>query len=313
MPRFLLAALAGLLLAACAHTAAGDMTDTDMTDRRFIEAAGIPVHVKAWAAPASPRAEIFMIHGASEDLGTFEPTVAPLLQAQYALSAYDRPGLGYTAKRPPRADRLGEQAEVAAQAIRTLGLNRPIVLAHSYGGAVALRLALDHPDLVSGLVLIAPVAYPWPGGVAWHYHLSGAPVVGPVFNVLIQPFAGGAARSGVSNAFGDVVPPASYFTTAGVDRATSPRALGANAKDVLALEREVIAQSPRYAEIKVPVGLMSGDKDTVVSLQIHSEALTRVLPTSRLIVIPGAGHLPHEVAPSELEALVDWVAMSRKP
>jgi len=67
--------------------------------------------------------------------------------------------MGYTSDRPPGSDTLELQAKVAVGVIEQLGLKKPIVVAHSYGGAVALRLALDRPDLVGGLVLIAPVAY----------------------------------------------------------------------------------------------------------------------------------------------------------
>ena len=60
-------------------------------------------------------------------------------------------------------------------------MTRAIVVAHSWSGALATAYALDHPGAVAGLVLLAPVTHPWPGGIAWYYHVVTAPIVGPLF------------------------------------------------------------------------------------------------------------------------------------
>jgi pimeloyl-ACP methyl ester carboxylesterase len=278
--------------------------DGDAGAARFIDAEGVRVHV----AQRGAGEDVLLIHGASSDMGVFEPTVVPLLQSRFRVTAYDRPGMGFTAARPPHAETLGVQAKVAAGVIDRLGLNRPIVIGHSYGGSVALRLALDHPGKVGGLVLIAAVAYDWPGGVSWHLHWSSNPVIGTLFNQLLtRPFIDTAMRSGTLNAFAPSALPADYLVRAGVMRAARPSAMRANSHDVTALKREIIAQQARYSAIKIPVAILAGDGDTVVSSMIHSVKLAQILPNARIDVLQGVGHLPHEASPERFAKLVDWV------
>ncbi|MBU6318813.1 MAG: alpha/beta hydrolase [Alphaproteobacteria bacterium] len=271
---------------------------------RFVEVEGTKVHVDQ----EGDGPDLFLIHGASSDMAVFRPSVAPRLARRYRLSAYDRPGLGRTASRPARAHTLEVQARVAAGVIEALELRRPLVLAHSWGGAIALRLALDRPDLTAGLILVAPVAYEWPGGVSWHLYWSGHPLVGPLFNhVIARPFLSSAIRAGVAGTFHPLSPPDTYVETARVMRAARPGAMAANGRDLLAAKAEIRAQQGRYPEIQRPVAVLSGDRDTVVRTSIHTSQLSKSLRLVRAEVLEGVGHVPHEAAPDRLEALVDWV------
>lgn len=296
------AAAAGLGLAACAsYPSAGP-------DMNFVEAAGVKTHIQTWGA-GEP---VFLIHGASSHIGTWEPTIVPMLKERYFVSAYDRPGMGYTTDRPQGADTLALQAQVAAGVIERLGLTRPVVVAHSWGGAVALRLALDRPDLLSGLVLIAPVAYEWPGGVDWYNYWSANPLSGWLFNnVIAQPFAGASVKSGMEGAFAPSVPPDGWLEAARVSLAARPESLRANGEDLVAAKREVTAQQARYPEIKVPVAILVGDGDRVVSPSIHAMHLAQVLPNARIEVLRGVGHLPHEASPESFRKLFDWVESAK--
>jgi pimeloyl-ACP methyl ester carboxylesterase len=299
-----LAASAMLASAACASIA-----PADVSAMRFVEAGGVHTHVEQWGQ-GEP---VLLIHGASSDLGVWEPTIVPRLEGRFQLSAYDRPGMGYTAQRPADANTLAEQARVAAGVIDQLHLTKPIVVAHSWGGAVALRLALDYPDKVGGLILIAPVAYEWPGGVSWHLYWSSNPVIGGLFNnVLVPPFSAAAIKSGVAGAFAPSPVPEGYLETAGSARAVRPSALHANSLDMISAKREVIAQQARYPEIKIPVALMTGDSDSVVSPSIHSVQLAQTLPNARIDVLQSVGHLPHEASPERFEKLLDWVRSEMK-
>jgi pimeloyl-ACP methyl ester carboxylesterase len=277
------------------------------TSRRFVEAGGIQAHVAEWGA-GDP---VLLIHGASSDMGVWAPTIVPMLRDRFRVAAYDRPGMGFTAQRPPRAETLEAQSRVAAGVIDRLGLAKPIIVGHSWGGAVTLRLALDWPDLIGGLVLIAPVAYEWPGGVSWHLHWSSKPVIGDFFNhVVTRPFASAAVRSGLAGAFGPSPVPQDYLETAASLRAARPAAMRANSLDMIAAKREIIGQQSRYRDIAAPVAMLAGDGDTVVSTMIHSVKLAQTLRNARLDVVQGAGHLPHEAAPDRFLKLLEWVRAS---
>jgi pimeloyl-ACP methyl ester carboxylesterase len=275
---------------------------------RHIQACGVRTHIAQWGAGD----DVLLIHGASSDLGVFVPTVVPLLSPHMKLTAYDRPGMGLTVERPRDAERLEVQASIAAGVIDALDLKRPVVIAHSYGGAVALRLALDHGDRIGGLVLMAPVAYGWPGGVSWHLNWSVNPLIGGLFNhLLTRPFVQAAARSGTVAAFAPSRMPDGYIERAGVMRAVRPAAMYASARDVTNLKREVVAQQDRYPALSMPVAILVGDGDTVVSPTIHALRLAKTLPNARIEVLSGVGHLPHEARPEAVLKLVEWVRAAR--
>jgi pimeloyl-ACP methyl ester carboxylesterase len=277
---------------------------------KFVETAGFSTHVETWGPTSG--APLLLIHGAFSHIGTWEPTIVPMLKNEFLLAAYDRPGMGFTKERPAGSDTLTKQAAVAAGVIEQLGLKTPVVVAHSWGGAVALRLALDRPDLIGGLVLIAPVAHEWPGGVDWHFHWSSNPLVGGLFNtVLAQPFAGAAVKKGMSNAFRPGIPPDGWLEGSRVAMAAEPGPLRANAEDMVAAKREVTAQQARYPGIKMPVAILAGDGDGVVSSTIHSLRLAQALPNARIEVLRGVGHLPHEASPESFRKLLDWVRSQR--
>src|SRR5260370_16242159 len=66
------------------------------------------------------------------------------------------------------------------EALEKLGVGPAILVVHSWSGALGARMALDHPRRVAGLVMLAPVAYPWRGGVGWYTKLVAIPVIGPL-------------------------------------------------------------------------------------------------------------------------------------
>ena len=295
-----LAVMALLALAGCAS-----YPKDDVSQMRFVEAAGVRTHVASWGS-GEP---VLLIHGASSHIGTWRPTIVPMLSQSYLVAAYDRPGMGYTTDRPKGSDTLDLQAKVAAGVIEQLGLKTPIVVvAHSWGGAVALRLALDRPDLARGLVLIAPVAYQWEGGVDWYNYWSANPLSGWLFNnLLAQPFAGGSVKSGTAAAFAPTKVPDGWMDKAEVSLAARPESLRANGEDLVSAKREVIAQQDRYPQLKIPVAIMVGDHDRVVLADVHGLKLAQVLPNARIEVVQGTGHLPHEAAPERFRKLFDWV------
>jgi pimeloyl-ACP methyl ester carboxylesterase len=87
--------------------------------------------------------------------------------------------------------------------------------------------------------------------------------------------------------------------------------LQANGEDLVAAKREVIGQQDRYPQLEIPVAILVGDHDDVVSPTIHALKLAEKLPNVRLDVVQGAGHLPHEAAPDRFKKLFDWVETSK--
>ncbi|MFZ4121675.1 MAG: alpha/beta fold hydrolase [Caulobacterales bacterium] len=251
---------------------------------------------------------VLAIHGASANARELWGPLQPLLQDTFRFVAMDRPGYGHSS-RPARAHQLATQARLAAGVIEAAGAGPAIVVAHSLGGATALRLALDRPDLVAGLVLVAPASHPYPGGNAWHAYLASVPVLGWLFAASVVPIVGPMqAGPGAVNVFAPAPVPANYSAEAGVMLLFRPGMFCANARDITATKAEFAAQVPRYAEIQAPTVIISADKDRVVPPQIHAQALMQVMRAGELVTLAGVGHMPHRLRPDVVAAAVRRIA-----
>jgi pimeloyl-ACP methyl ester carboxylesterase len=130
---------------------------------RFVQVGGGRLHVIE-AGPAAPLGTVVLLHGASGNAADPMLALGQKLSGRYRVLAVDRPGHGWSDRIDGQAAASpARQAALIAEALRALGVGRAVVVAHSWAGAVAPNLALDHADVTGGLVLFAPVTHPWPG------------------------------------------------------------------------------------------------------------------------------------------------------
>jgi pimeloyl-ACP methyl ester carboxylesterase len=220
----------------------------------------------------------------------------------------DRPGHGWSTRENLLDSTPEPQARMIAQALQKLGINSAIFVAHSWSGALALRIALDHPDRVAGLVMLAPVAYPWPGGVSQYNYIVTTPVIGPLLTYTVTlPLGLMIADSGTRSVFAPQAMPANFVKDSATRLLLRPREFLANARDLVTLRAAMAEQAPRYGNITVPISIIAGDADKTVSTHIHSQPLAKTVRNTRLAVLPGVGHMIQYAAPdlviSEVEAM----------
>ncbi len=197
---------------------------------------------------------------------------APRLEAHFRL-------LRFSYSAGSEEDQYRALADSVARAAQAAGVERCLVLCESFGGAVGLQLALDHPALVRGVMVVNSFAhYSKPGRL----HLSRllAPFVPKVFfragRHLFAPFTlfGKRSASSALQAFRQLG--GAYFDEAFMRR------LGM-------LER--LDLRPRLAEIRQPVSLFAGDRDRIVASVDCLRAMATALPNAQFEIIPGGGHL----------------------
>jgi len=293
---------AGAVLAERAHPAQGRMVDVD----------GARLHVVELGPPgATP---IVMLHGASSNLEVMRP-LADRLAQRHRVILLDRPGHGWST-RSSLADSTPEpQARMIAEALTKLGVPPSIVVAHSWSGALALRLALDHPGRVAGLTMLAPVAYPWPGGVSQYNYAVTAPVIGPLLaHTVTLPLGLLLAESGSRSVFAPQAMPEGFVKDSATRLLRRPREFVANAWDLVTLRAAMAEQAPRYKDIAAPITIIAGNVDKTVSTHIHSQPLAKTAKNTRLIVLEGVGHMIQYAAPelvvAEIEAMADGLSRS---
>src|SRR3979411_1138075 len=146
----------------------------------MIEVAGAKLHVVDIGPRDAAGPPVVMIHGASSNLQTMRQPLGEMLAANHRVILIDRPGHGWSTRARSDYSTPAIQGKMIDEALEKLGVGRAILVVHSWSGALGARIALDYPQRVAGLVMLAPVAYPWPGGVGWYNKLVTTPVIGPL-------------------------------------------------------------------------------------------------------------------------------------
>lgn len=278
---------------------------------KFVEMGGVRLHVVDLAprgAPAADGLPVLLLHGASGNLEEIKLALGDSVSAHRHAIFVDRPGHGWS-ERPESDASPARQADLIAKLLDRLGVDRAIIVAHSLAGTVATALALDHPARVAGLVLLAPVSHPWTTGIAWYYTAAAAPFAGPLFAWTVAlPVGILVTDLSVAAVFKPQTPPKDYVKLAGISLVLRPNNFLANAHDVAGLLAFVTRQAPRYAGISAPTIIIFGESDSVVSPKIHGRELVSVLPDSKLVLLPGVGHMVHYAAPERVFAAIEEVA-----
>ena len=251
-------------------------------------------------------APVILIHGASGNLRDMTASLAPALEGHTRVVAIDRPGHGWSMRGPhPDISDPAMQARAIHDAARKLGIERPVVLGHSWGAAVAAAYALEFADEISGVLLLSGALYPWPGDIAWYHKVVGAPFAGDAFlRTLTVPGGSLLAAAGVKGNFHPDPAPEGYAGTIGLPLLFRPSHFRANSADTAGLKARLAVQSLRYAEIAVPTIIVTGNADYTVSPKIHSYAFHKAVAGSELVKLKGAGHMPHH---SRRDVVVDAV------
>jgi pimeloyl-ACP methyl ester carboxylesterase len=249
---------------------------------------------------------IVIIHGASSNLETMRQPLGDLLAQQHRVILIDRPGHGWSPRKRLDDSTPAIQGRMIEEALEKLGLGPAIFVVHSWAGALGARMALDYPQRVAGLLMLAPVAYPWRGGVGWYNKLVTTPVIGPLLVYTITlPLGYFLTESGARNVFLPQIMPTDFVESTATLLLLRPREFLANAQDLVTLKAAVAEQAPRYGHIRVPAVVITGDADKTVSPTIHSRPFAAALPDAKLIVLPGVGHIVQNAAPELVAREID--------
>jgi pimeloyl-ACP methyl ester carboxylesterase len=279
----------------------------------MIEVAGATLNVVDIGPRDAPGPPVVLIHGASSNLEAMRKPLGDMLAAKYRVILIDRPGHGWSTRAREDDSTPAIQGRMFEEALEKLGGGPAILVVHSWAGALGARMALDYPHRVAGLVMLAPVAYPWPGGVGWYNEVVTMPVIGPALAYTITlPLGFFLAEPGARNVFLPQTMPENFIGNTATPLLLRPREFLANARDLVTLKAAVREQAPRYAEIKAPTVVISGDVDKTVSTDIHSRPFAASVPGARLIVLPGVGHMVQNAVPDlvmrEIDAMIGQAA-----
>lgn len=276
---------------------------------RFVDVGGPGAPVRLHVRDPGRGVPVVLLHGNPGFLQDFAPDdtagLFTMLARSYRVLAVDRPGHGYS-DRPSTAGVVpAEQARLLHAALGRLGVEQPILVGHSWGGALALTYALAYPGAVRGLVLVGTRAYPHPSDGGALYAALRAPVVGPLLaHTLMRPFGGRVLDAGLAGAYApDPVPP---------DHRASARALwlrpgqvAATVWDTRLLNEALRTTSGAYGRLAMPVVILVGDRD---GGRAESRRLAGEVPGAELAVVDGVGHHLPRARPAAIVTAVGRVA-----
>jgi len=283
---------------------------------RQIDVTGAALNVVELGPRDAAGPPILLLHGASSNLETLRKPLGEMLARHHRVILIDRPGHGWSPRDREMDSMPAVHARMIEEALAKLNTGPVIVVVHSLAGALGARMALDYPERVAGLVMLAPVTHPWFGGVGWYNNVVTMPVIGRLLaHTITLPLGLMLAEQGARNVFLPQAMPENFVKGTATPLLLRPREFLANARDLVTLKQAVAEQAPRYAAIRTAVTVIAGDVDKTVSTSIHSRPFAATVPNAKLILLPGVGHMIQNAAPdlvaSEIEAMTARIGQGK--
>ena len=227
------------------------------------------------------------------------------LAADYRVIAFDRPGFGHSERPRSRIWTPAAQAALIAGAMSELKAGGAVVVGHSFGTLVAAELALGHRSLVSRLVLLGGYFFPSARADVLFASPPAIPVVGDVMRYTVSPLLGAALVPVVNKqVFSPAPVPERWMEEFPIEMTLRPSQIRAAAAEAGLMVPAAVSLAPRLPELDLPMTIIAGDGDKLVTMEDQSARLHEALPQSRFIPVEGSGHMVHHSATNEVVAAI---------
>lgn len=307
--RYLLAGIGGFAGAAVAYKLLSRPTEIDWESyakqihhpesSRFTEVDGLRIHYQEFGEPAAK--PLVLIHGYSASTFTWSFAAPFLAQKGFRVFVVDLIGFGLSEK-PAWSDyTIDSQARMIVRFMNRVGIGRAVLVGSSYGGAIALSVALDNPERVEKLVLAGAVCNDEIKNLPLT-RMATTPLLGEVMTPFLtssKTYVRARMRNSLHSANYHLIDETRLSSVMQpLQAADSHRSLLLTLKNWHAARLERDAKNVTQATL-----LVWGEEDQTVPLR-HGRFLHREIPDSKLIVFKNCGHIPHEEYPSEFVHLV---------
>lgn len=261
---------------------------------RFVQTSAGLVHV----VEQGDGPPIILVHGLGGQIGNYSYGVIERLAGDYRVIAIDRLGAGYSQPMPTAFNGVRRHAAIVAEVMAALDVGPALIVGHSLGGAVSLALTLDHPELVRGLSLIAPLTavqleppapfrglkLPYP----WQRRLMG--------NTLAIPLSITQRKATLAALFGPETAPVDFPTRGLGLLSLRPAAFIGAATDMVHANDDIPHLTERFGDIAVPVRVLFAREDRILDPELHGGGLVNAIAGARLTLMEG-GHMIPVTAP----------------
>jgi pimeloyl-ACP methyl ester carboxylesterase len=264
---------------------------------QFVELDGLSVHLRDQGRRDDPE-PIVLLHGTSASLHTWEGWVTELAKQRRVISL-DLPGFGLTGPFPDGDYRLERYTVFLLTLLDRLQVPRAVLVGNSFGGQLAWRFALAHPERSARLVLVDAAGYPRNAeSVPIGFRLAGVPALAPVMSRLL-PRA--MIESSLRNVYGDP----DKVDDELVERYYQLTLREGNRQAL----RQRFAQAPsgelheRIGELQLPTLIIWGGRDRLIPPD-NAERFAADIAGSQLVLFDDLGHVPQEEDPQRTVAVL---------
>ena len=251
--------------------------------------------------------DIVFIHGAHINLRDWVFANRPLSILDSRSIYIDRPGFGYS-ERDDTEWNAERQADQARAYLKKITGKNPILVGHSWGAIVAMTWAAKYPDEVKGIISIGGLNMPF-YGVSKIVNDIG--VINLVYELYFSNVARkvdrGSIKKFASRMFRPQDIPAGYLDYIGSDLSRRLSTMKANKSDLSVTSNALDRNFALYNNMEMPVEIIHGEKDFLLPIKNHAVAFNKVMPNSRLHILPKVGHMAHHFASKEISDSISYI------
>jgi pimeloyl-ACP methyl ester carboxylesterase len=255
---------------------------------------------------------VVLIHGNPGSYEDYTLAVVERLSQAYHVVAFDRPGHGYSERQDSVQTTVEVQASIIREALQKLALQRPVLVGHSWGGSLVLAAAVSYGKDFTGVVLLAPAAYP-SVRIEWWSLLPHLPLIGNIIVTTLTPLLGRAVvRRSLKQAYAPQDVQKDYAEQS-LDLWMKRDHIRACAYDERTLGASLKVLSEHYCDIELPVVIVTGSADRLLNPEEHAYPLHKAIKDSKLVVLPETGHQLPQTRPDAVISAIDvvWAAASK--
>lgn len=255
---------------------------------------------------------VVLIHGNPGSYNDYTLAVVGILSQSYYVVAFDRPGHGYSERKDSVHTTVEVQALIIREALQRLSLKKPVLVGHSWGGSLVLGAAVAYGKDLTGIVLLAPAAYP-NVNIEWWALFPHVPLIGNFVVNTLTPFLGRAiVRKSLARAYDPQAVQKDYVEQS-LELWMKPEHVRACAYDERTLGTSLTVLSESYGDIEIPVVIVTGSADRLLDPEEHAYRLHRTIKNSSLIVLPETGHQLPQTRPYAVVSAIDavWAVASK--
>ena len=265
--------------------------------------------------PSDGASTLVLIHGTLVTADDMTIALGDHLSPRFRVIAMDRPGHGGSDALASDQGSPWSQAASILEACRALDLRDPVLIGHSFGGAVALAAAIAEPDAVAGVVALAPICFPEPRLEQVLFGPRAVPVVGPFLARTLGATMDQAMLPLLRNLmFFPQAMPLAYAEAFPFSWASRPGQMVVDGKDSTTLwSGFMFGGGPMFdawssGRRRVPVKILGGTHDLIINNAAHGLMTAASIPGATFRWVSGAGHMLHH---SHQDLVVDALGEAR--